>query len=228
VPLGLVRHGAPLLGRVTSSARPDRHRALESYGALAGTYDTRTAAGAPYRLQTVRALAPVRGEAILDVGCGTGLNFGAVEEGIGPNGRLIGLDPCREMLDLARVRAEEHGWGNVTLVEAAGEDVRLDEPADAALLCGVHDVMRSPAALANVLAQLREGARVVAGGAKWTPWWHVGSVPMNLSTRAMNRDFVTTFEGFHRPWSHLAALVPDLEVTETYMGAGYVAVGTRP
>jgi demethylmenaquinone methyltransferase/2-methoxy-6-polyprenyl-1,4-benzoquinol methylase len=199
---------------------------MERYGALAGSYDARTAAGAPYRRQTVEVLAPRRGETILDVGCGTGLNFPDIEVGIGPAGRLLALEPCREMLDLARERAGEHGWRNVTFLEGAGEDVRLAEPADAALICGVHDVMRSPAALANILGQLREGARIVAGGPKWVSWWRLGSVPMNLSTRAMNREFVTTFEGFDRPWSHLAALVPDLEVTEAYMGGGYVAWGT--
>jgi hypothetical protein len=52
-------------------------------------------------------------------------------------------------------------------------------------------------------------------------------VPMNLSTRAMNQEFVTTFEGFDRPWSHLDALVPALEVVDVYMGAGYVARGIR-
>jgi hypothetical protein len=43
----------------------------------------------------------------------------------------------------------------------------------------------------------------------------------------MNRDYVTTFEGFDRPWSHLVLSVPDLHVEDVYFGGGYVAWGTR-
>ena len=100
--------------------------------------------------------------------------------------------------------------------------------ADAALLCGVHDVMRSPAALANVLRHLREGGRILAGGAKWTPWRGSGAVSLNLSTWRLNRECVSTFEGFQRPWSHLEELVPDLDVLEVYFGGGYIASATRP
>jgi hypothetical protein len=43
----------------------------------------------------------------------------------------------------------------------------------------------------------------------------------------MNRDYVTTLEGFDRPWSRLAELVPGLQVEEVYFGGGYIAWG-RP
>ena len=36
--------------------------------------------------------------------------------------------------------------------------------ADAALFCAVHDIMQSPAALANVMTKLRPGAWVAAAG----------------------------------------------------------------
>jgi hypothetical protein len=44
----------------------------------------------------------------------------------------------------------------------------------------------------------------------------------------MNRDCLTTFEGFARPWSHLACLLPELEVDEVYFAGGYIASATRP
>jgi SAM-dependent methyltransferase len=230
VPRGLARRGAPLVGRLAGVAGvggPDSRLARDRYRELAAGYDVRTATGDPYRRQTVDRLAPMPGEVILDVGCGTGLNFAAIEEGIGPRGRLIGIELCPEMLALARDRVERSGWHNVSLVPAAAEDAAIPATADAALLCGVHDVMRSPPALANVLAHLREGGRVVAGGPKWAPWWHPGSPALNLSTWAGNRDCVTTFEGFDRPWGDLAALVGDLEVEELCLGAAYIAAGTR-
>jgi SAM-dependent methyltransferase len=222
-----VRRGAALVDFVLPTSGPDRSVALERYRQVASTYDVRTSAGAPYRRRTVERLAPARGEVILDVGCGTGLNFAALEEGIGPAGRLIAIDPCPEMLERARARIEDHGWHNIELLQAVAEEAQIPAMADAALLCGVHDVMRSPAALANVLRHVRIGGRVVAGGAKWTPWWRPGSVALNLSTWAINRDYVSTLEGFDRPWSELARSVAGLEVEEFYFGGGYIAWGVR-
>ena len=100
--------------------------------------------------------------------------------------------------------------------------------ADGALLCAVHDVMRSPAALANVLSHLRPRARIVAGGPKWAPWLRSGAVSMNLRTWKMNRQCVTTFDGFRQPWSYLELLADNLVVDEVFLGGGYIASGTRP
>jgi ubiquinone/menaquinone biosynthesis C-methylase UbiE len=226
-PKEVARHGSPLIDRLVATGGPDRLHALEQYRQLARSYDTRTSAGAPYRRRTVERLAPAPGEVIVDVGCGTGLNFAAVQEGIGPDGRLIGIDLCPEMLERAQARVEDCGWQNVQLVQAAADEAQVSELADAVLLCGIHDVMRSPAALANILRQLRAGGRIVSGGARWAPWWRPGSVALNLSTLAMNRGYVTTVEGFERPWSHLADLVGDLQVEDVYFGGGYIAWGVR-
>jgi SAM-dependent methyltransferase len=205
---------------------PDPGLAVARYRELARSYDLRTATGGDYRQRAVRALAPGPGETIIDVGCGSGLNFALIERGIGPDGRLIGLDVSPEMLDQAHERVEEQGWANVELLLDDAREARMPARADAALLCGVHDVMRSPVALANVLGQLVDGGRVVAAGPKWAPWWRPDGGALNLSTWAMNRDYVTTFEGFERPWSHLAGLVEDIEVQEVLLGGGYVARGT--
>jgi ubiquinone/menaquinone biosynthesis C-methylase UbiE len=223
LPGEVVRRGAPLIRRVEAASAPDRRNAQERYRRLARVYDVWTAAGAPYRQRTVERLAPAPGEVILEVGCGTGLNFAALEKGIGPEGRLIGLDLCPEMLDRAGARVAAEGWRNVELVQAAAEDAELPVMVDAVVLCGVHDVMRSADALANVLRHVRPGGRIVAGGAKWTPWWRPGSAALNVSTWAMNREYVTSLEGFHRPWSRLAELVPGLQVEEIYFGGGYIA-----
>jgi SAM-dependent methyltransferase len=215
------------LGRLARGA-PDPRLALERYQRLAAAYDRRTLAGAPYRRRTVEALAPAPGMTVLDVGCGTGLNFALLEQGIGPRGWLIGVDLSPEMLALAEARVQRQGWANVVLLEAPAEDAPIPATADAALLCGVHDVMRSRPALSNVLRHVRSGGRLVAGGPKWVAWWRPHAAAMNATTWAMNRDYVTTFDGFDRPWRELDALVPDLTVEEVYFNAGYIARGTRP
>lgn len=227
LPGEVVRRGLPLVGRAEAAGAPDRRVALERYRGLASIYDVRTAAGTPYRRRAVQRLAPTAGEVVLDVGCGTGLNFPALVAEIGSAGRLIGLDLSEEMLEQAQGRVADAGWRNVELVRAAAEDAELGVTVDAAILCGVHDVMRSRDALANVVGHVRPGGRIVAGGAKWTPWLRPGGALLNVSTWAMNRDYVTTLEGFDRPWSRLAELVPGLQVEEVYFGGGYIAWGRR-
>jgi ubiquinone/menaquinone biosynthesis C-methylase UbiE len=219
---------APLLGRVADRGVPDGDLSRKRYGQVAEGYDALTAMGSPYRRQTVRALAPQPGETVLDVGCGTGLNFELLAGPLGPEGTIVGIDLSPHMLRLARERADRHGWRNVVLVEGAAEDVDIPVQADAALLCGTHDIMRSPAALEHVLAHVRPGGRVVAAGPKWAPWWWATGPAMNAWTWQLNRDYVTTFEGFGRPWSHLARLVPGLEVTDVFFGGGYIAAGRMP
>jgi SAM-dependent methyltransferase len=207
---------------------PDRQRSLERYAALAETYHQRTAPGDHFRRAAVARLAPLPGEVILDVGCGIGLNFAAIQDAIGPSGQLIGVELNPRMLDLARAHIERRGWTNVELVQADVAEAEIPATADGTLLCAVHDVMRSPAALANVLDHLRAHARIVAGGPKWAPWRGSHGVSMNYKTWKMNRGCVTTFEGFGRPWSHLQLLVDNLVVDEVFHGGGYIACGIRP
>jgi SAM-dependent methyltransferase len=207
---------------------PSRALAARRYREVASGYDVWTAAGQVYRDRAVEMLAPASGSVVLDVGCGTGLNFAGVEEAIGPRGRLIGIDLSSDMLVRAHERVQRHGWQNVTLLEAAGQDAAVPVAADAALLCAVHDILRSPAALANVFSHVRPGGRVVAAGPKWVPWGRPVSLALNSYAWLVNRYYVTTFEGFDAPWTHLNRLLPDLSVEELFFGAGFLAVGTRP
>jgi demethylmenaquinone methyltransferase/2-methoxy-6-polyprenyl-1,4-benzoquinol methylase len=211
-----------------SAWQPSGRWTEQRYPVAAG-YDLCTAFGQPYRDRAVKTLAPAAGSVVLDVGCGTGLNFAGLQEAIGPRGRLIGIDRSSQMLAGARERVQRHGWDNVTLLEGAVEDVAVPVLADAALLCAVHDILRSPAGLANVLGHVRPGGRVVAVGAKWVPYWRPESLLINPYTWLANRDYVTTFDGFDAPWSHLARLVAEPSIDEELcFGAGFLAVGTRP
>jgi len=218
--LGMARRTAGL-----HPAPPDRARALARYGAVAPDYDALTAGGDAYRRRTVDRLPLRAGDVVLDVGCGTGLNFAALTRAVGPGGRVVGVEQCPAMAARARERAE--AMPGVSVLAAPAEEADLPRDADAALLCGTHDILRSPRALEHVVAHVRPGGHVVAGGAKWAPWWLPGAGPLNLWTWHVNRRYVTTFEGFDRPWSRLAPLLDDLEVEEVMYGGGFIAAGRR-
>jgi ubiquinone/menaquinone biosynthesis C-methylase UbiE len=187
-------------------------------------YDLLTAWLEPYRHRAVSALRLRPGDVVLDVGCGTGLSFAPIQAAIGAGGRLVGIEPSPEMLDRARARVEVAGWANVTLVEATAEQAAIPGPADAVLFAFTHDVLRSPKALANVLGALRPGGRLAAAGPKWAPLWP----PLNLLVWQVASQFVTTLEGFSRPWSRLEQAVPDLCVEEACFGCIYLAWGELP
>ncbi len=198
------------------------------YRALAGDYDWWTAAGRFYRNETVRRLRLAAGDSVLDVGCGTGLNFAALEDLVRAQGEIVGIDISPEMLGRAQARIEQRRWRNIRLIQAAAEDFTIRSPVDGALLCGVNDVLRSPVALANVIDQVRPGGQIVAGGPKWVPWWQPRSLVVNFTVWLINQPYVTTFDGFARPWAHLAELLGRVELEEVFAGGGFIATGTVP
>jgi acyl dehydratase len=161
---------------------------------------------------------------VLDVGCGTGMSFEPIQAAIGPTGRLVGIEPSAEMLGHARARVEDAGWENVTLLEASAEEAVVPWPADAVLFAFTHDVVRSPKALANLLGQARPGGRLAAAGPKWTAF----APQLNPIVWQVARPYVTTFEGFRRPWAELERVVPGLSVEEACFGCVYLARGDLP
>jgi len=208
----------------------DRHAgtgtaARPAYGALADTYERRTAAYDEWRRRLI-ALLPVRpGNVVLDVGCGTGLCFPRLQAKIGPTGQIIGIDESPDMLDIARRHIADQGWENVTLVTAPVDHAPIPTVADAALFSAVHDIMQSQPALDNVFAHLRTGAWVAAAGGKWT---RAGLLSLDPITYAVHEPYVRSFAGFDKPWRLLERMLVDFTVTEVAFGTGYLAAGRLP
>lgn len=70
------------------------------------------------RMAAVTALGLRPGARVLDLCCGTGLNFPLLQERVGSTGRLLGVDASPRMLTRAAERTRRAGWGNVELLEA--------------------------------------------------------------------------------------------------------------
>lgn len=117
---------------------------------------------APVRQVAARRLDLRPGQAVLDVGCGTGGHFEMLRERVGPEGRVLGVDFSPKMVGRAERRIERHGWPNV---EVRCRDVTTDaldpDTFDAALatfsLSATSDVA---AAVDNVYQSLRPGGRL--------------------------------------------------------------------
>src|SRR5262249_14643826 len=57
------------------------------------------------------------GDRVLDIGCGAGKNFDAIQERLRGSGELIGVDCSRTMLNKAQERIRTRGWKNVRLID---------------------------------------------------------------------------------------------------------------
>ncbi|HEX6421316.1 MAG TPA: methyltransferase domain-containing protein [Acidimicrobiales bacterium] len=177
------------------------------------------------RVAAVRRLELQPGDNVLDIGCGTGASFPYLVSAVGSTGRVTGVDLSEEMTAVARARIGEAGWDNVAIIVSEAEAAPLPADADAALFFLAHDLVRSPATLDHVIGACRPGARIVAFGPKAPPRWNW---PLDLAVRQGTRRYVTTFEGFDRPWSHLERLLEGFTVRSLALGAVYLGYGRVP
>ncbi|WAH98157.1 class I SAM-dependent methyltransferase [Arthrobacter sp. MMS18-M83] len=151
-------------------------KAADRYAVFARFYDVLSAEYPVYRAGRrlgINALGLRPGQRVLDIGCGTGLNFSLLRDRIGPTGTIIGIDRSAAMLERARHRAAAHGWANIILIRAdlltldpgaVGRDIAGSDAAgtaQAALATYSLSLMPDRQAAWNTMVSLLEdGARV--------------------------------------------------------------------
>lgn len=117
--------------------------------------------GCPLRLEG----GPVKGETVVDMGCGAGHDVILASQMVGSTGKIIGVDMTREMLDAAAKNVSKFCQhpNNVALIQAnLEEDLCLEEEAHVVISNGVFNLTdNTRAALASVYKTLKPGGRLI-------------------------------------------------------------------
>ena len=183
-----------------------------------------------WRKEAVELLSLERGDLVVDIGCGTGLNFALVQEAIGPEGRIIGVDLTDAMLDQARQRVAEHGWKNVELVQSDATQYEFPTQVDGII---------STFALTFVPAcerVIQNGCRALAPGRQWVVLdmaWPTGwplwcrHLLFCLPSYGITADVIQ-----RRPWQTIWRTMErhlvDVALKQFWMGFFYLASGEQP
>ena len=115
--------------------------------------------GKTFRKKAVSLLDLKRGDCVVELGCGTGVNFPFIIKRIGLEGRLIGVDISPKMLDGARRRIERAGWKNVELVQEDVASYSYPAGVNAVLSTGVFGYVNNYDQVIELAAQA-----IVPGG----------------------------------------------------------------
>lgn len=163
---------------------------------------------------------------MLDVGCGSGGAFPSLVQAVGAAGKVVGVEISPVSAAHARHRAATNHWGNVEVLQASAQEARLEGLYDGLLMFAAPDVYASKAALEQLTAHLRPGARVVFFGSRRSQ--HRFGWLLNAALNfAMTKLSLPTTPGLDaEPWHMAAEYLEELEVEEQFYGWMFIAAGT--
>jgi demethylmenaquinone methyltransferase/2-methoxy-6-polyprenyl-1,4-benzoquinol methylase len=220
-----------------SENRDLRQEIIDLYRARAGNYDFTAnlyyLVGYPewaHRRRAVNALALESGTIVVEIGCGTGLNFSLLQQAVGPTGKIVGVDLTDAMLRQARQRVRDRGWNNVELVHS--DALRYDFAPGVDGIISTYALSLIPECdevICRGAQALRPGGRWVVLDLKlpdrWPEWLSSLLLPLV-------RPFAVTDEWLaRRPWETIKWAVDDclthVSLTEMYLGLAYLLSGVR-
>jgi ubiquinone/menaquinone biosynthesis C-methylase UbiE len=183
-----------------------------------------------YRKRAILSLALNPGDTVVDIGCGTGLNFSLLQEQVGPRGRIIGVDLTDAMLDQAGSRIATHGWSNVELVKSDAATYLFPSAVEGILSTfALTLVPEFGEVIRNGASALLPGKRFVILDFKRPSGWFMNKIAPFLA-KLLTGPFGGTIEmASRKPWQsleeekHLALI----QFTNLYLGGAYIAVGEK-
>ena len=183
-----------------------------------------------YRQLAVEALQLKPGDTVLELACGTGINFPLYQKYIGPEGRIIGVDITDAMLERAQKRVATNGWKNVSLIQHDAATYRNPSPVNAVISTYALSIFPGlDQVLNNLSDSLLPGGRLALLELQipsiWPTWLAAIAVDL-MRPFALTDEWVNT-----RPWEiiqeSINQLFMDVEVVERYFGLTYIISGEK-
>ena len=181
-----------------------------------------------WRKQAISALNLKPGDTVVDIGCGTGLNFPLLYQAVTSSGKIIAVDMSDAMLDQARQAIAANKWANIQLVCSDAAQFKFPSKVDAVV--SAYTLTLVPACervISNAFAALAIGGRLVILDMSWPKycplWWrHV---------LFFLRSYGVTANGLRRrPWKTvqeaMKELLQDYSQKQFWFGFFYLACGT--
>ena len=152
-------------------------RRSKSYDSVVKIFDLFSSMGfdiPAWREAAIRDLHLKPGDTVIDIGCGTGLTFPSLYQGVGPTGRIIGIDISADMLEQAQQLVTQNGWRNVELT--AVDITHYDFPVKADGILSTFALILVPNAgqvVSNACQSLLPGGRISILDMAWPENWSI-------------------------------------------------------
>lgn len=183
-----------------------------------------------YRKMAVEALKLQPGDTVLELACGTGINFPLFQRYIGPTGRIIGVDITDAMLEQAKKRVVSHGWKNVTLIQHDASTYQIPSKVSGVFssfaLSLFPDTERVLMNIANLLSANGHLVLLELQIPNFWPSWIASAAVALMKPFAVTNEWVA-----RRPWETIRKTIKDafdnIEVSERFFGLTYIISGEK-
>ena len=186
------------------TTQPDQHRFktrdAESYDSVVAYFDRFTERFSAHMPAPLLAMANVPADGVvLDVGTGTGIVALGVAAGLGPAGKVVGIDLSDGMLATAEQKAKRTGLGDRTeFIRMDAEDLSFaDNSFDACHMERLLQVIPSSTSPKSVMVEairvLKPGGRLVAADTDWA------TASVNYHDVQLERKLMSFFAQKMRP-----------------------------
>jgi ubiquinone/menaquinone biosynthesis C-methylase UbiE len=179
-----------------------------------------------YRRVAVEALKLEQGDTVVEIGCGTGLNFRLLRDRVGAEGKIIGVDLTAEMLSAAHRRIERNRWTNIELVQSDAGAYAFPEYVDGIISTfAITLVEEYDEIIKRGAAALAPGKRLAVLDFKLPANWPMWLIKFFV---ILIRPFGVTLDLADRhPWESVERHLDLKELTSFYFGSIYVAAGEK-
>jgi len=179
-----------------------------------------------YRVKAVKELNLKKGDTVIELACGTGLNFISLQKRVGKSGKIIGIDVTDAMLEQAKERIKKNKWKNVVLVKSDIADYKFPKNIDGVI--STYAITLSPEfdkVIKRGYQALLPGGRMVILDFKMPNNWLTIFVPFLIWT---TKPFGIRKElAVRHPWESIKKYFPTYALTELYGGIVYISRGIK-